>query len=147
MGEETALWPVQLSSISVLFEALYIENSLEKHYGISARTVSWSMQRWKCLNWWIADKFNWKTLTRLGYWKLKTPEFLYCQSMIRTAVKLSSVLKTQTTFPTTRCDAQKSVKLHRSDCSMSFAPSMNHRHSWWDLSNPKLEKYNKRGAV
>ena len=58
LGRMTILYPTQLSLASTLFEALHIENSLERHDEISARMVSWSIQRWRILNWSTSDEFN-----------------------------------------------------------------------------------------
>ena len=100
-GGVTALWLVQLNLASAFFEALSSENSLGRKNRFPASTVCWSIRRWKYLNWWIADKFNWQILTKWGYRKWRTIKFLYRQSLVRITVKLLGVLKTQTKFSTT----------------------------------------------
>ena len=38
---------------------------LRRAYRLPTNLISWSMQRWRHLNWWISDEFNWWTLTRV----------------------------------------------------------------------------------
>ena len=87
-----------VKSCKHVFRGFCIGNPLEGQCELPTTLVSRSTQRWRYLNWWIADKFNWRILIRWGYKKWRTTEFLYYQSRTWTTMKFSNVLQSWTKF-------------------------------------------------
>ena len=71
---------------------------LRKAYGLRTNLVSWSMQKWRQLNWSITDELNWQTWKGRGYQNWRTDEIFYRQSMTWIAVKLLVCSRCRPTF-------------------------------------------------